>query len=191
MNYYSYRKSRDTCNTYPTSIKSNYKFLKNCNNKNIYDIYNPVHNIGYIIEEKKHDVSCNIDGAFGDKNVSDNETCSMNGNGVCSKWKNDPKLWGPHLWAYLHYSAMNYPENPSRKEIDEMINWLCSLPVTIPCDNCSKHYRGYIEKNKNNLPVICSNKDTLFNFLVDIHNKVNERNGKPIMSYEDARKLYS
>ncbi len=109
---------------------------------------------------------------------------------TCKDWKKDPKIWGPHLWAYLHYSAANYPEHPTESEIQEMIHWLCSLPVTIPCVNCSKHYRKYIEDTKPYLYNICSNKESLFNFLVDIHNKVNIRNGKPEMTYDQARKIY-
>ncbi len=105
-------------------------------------------------------------------------------------WTKDPKLWGPHLWAYLHYSASNYPEKPTESEIQEMMSWLSCLPVTIPCSDCSRHYKNYIEQNRSNLPAICSTKDNLFKFLVDIHNKVNERYGKPRMSYEEAWKLY-
>lgn len=105
-------------------------------------------------------------------------------------WTKDPKLWGPHLWAYLHYSASNYPEKPTESQIQEMMNWLTCLPVTIPCSDCSRHYKKYIEQNRSNLPAICSTKDNLFKFLVDIHNKVNERYGKPRMSYEEAWKLY-
>lgn len=115
--------------------------------------------------------------------------CSATGS-CKNDWKKDPTLWGPHLWYYLHYSAANYPSNPNKQEIEAMKNWLCSLPVTIPCENCSKHYNAYINKNKSKLDDICSDKQKLFNFLVDIHNKVNQRNGKPEMSYEDAWNMY-
>lgn len=105
-------------------------------------------------------------------------------------WKKDPKNWGPHLWSYMHYSAANYPDKPNDMQIKAMMDWLITLPITIPCDNCSKHYRAYIKAHKEHLYKICSRRDSLFNFLVDIHNKVNERNGKCKMSYEDARKKY-
>lgn len=118
------------------------------------------------------------------------QTCKLNANGKCTNWKKDPTIWGPSLWYYLHFSAANYPDYPDDKTAREMHDWLCSLPVTIPCDNCSKHYRGYIEQNKRDLMNICKNKKKLFKFLVDIHNKVNARNGKPIMSLEDAEKMY-
>jgi len=118
-------------------------------------------------------------------------TCSsMSPDGVCSEWKRDPTLWGPHLWAYLHFSASNYPDKPSGEQIEEMKQWLCSLPVTIPCSSCSQHYKAYIDARRGDLDVVCGSRNTLFKFLVDIHNKVNERNGKTEMSYADAWKLY-
>lgn len=105
-------------------------------------------------------------------------------------WTKDPKRWGPHLWQYMHYAAANYPEKPTHKDVDEMVAWLNALPVTIPCPSCEKHYRAHIEKNRTKLYDICSSKQSLFNFLVDIHNKVNKLNNKPIMSYDEAWKIY-
>ena len=102
----------------------------------------------------------------------------------------DPTLWGPHLWAYLHYSAINYPIRPTQQQQQQMKNWLICLSSTIPCKNCSTHYSKYIRQHKQDLDIICSSRDTLFNFLVDIHNKVNKRNGKPEVSYKEARNIF-
>ena len=102
----------------------------------------------------------------------------------------DPTKWGPHLWAYLHYSAINYPHKPSKEQKEAMKDWLTCLSATIPCKNCSHHYGKYIQKHTNELDDICSSKNKLFNFLVDIHNKVNKRNGKREISYEEARWIY-
>lgn len=118
-------------------------------------------------------------------------------NGVCStntpsenQWSRDPRKWGPYLWTYMHYAAANYPEQPTEQEIHDMMNWLCTLHVTIPCTNCQVHYKRYIDQYKPYLYRICANKHHLFNFLVDIHNQVNKRNNKPIVSYEQAREMY-
>lgn len=102
----------------------------------------------------------------------------------------DPTLWGPHLWAYLHFSTANYPDKPSHEEIENMKAWLCSLYVTIPCDTCSQHYKKYIDNKKNELDDICSCREKLFRFMVDIHNKVNLRTGKPTITYEQAKQMY-
>lgn len=106
-------------------------------------------------------------------------------------WSSDPQEWGPHLWYYLHTCAANYPKNPSREQRRGMKNWLQNLKWTIPCKMCSDHYGSYIFKNQNRLDEICQNRENLFAFFVDIHNKVNRRNNKPEMSLEDAKKLYN
>lgn len=102
----------------------------------------------------------------------------------------NPKWWGPHLWKYLHYSSSTYPTNPSPQEIHDMVEWLKCLHVTIPCGKCKYHFKQYIEQNNDKLYDICSCRDKLFKFLVDIHNKVNKRNNKPELTYEEAKNLY-
>lgn len=103
---------------------------------------------------------------------------------------NDPRVWGPHLWKYMHCSAANYPDRPTKEQIDQMITWLKTLTVTIPCKKCKEHYSQYIDRHQHTLREICASKDKLFNFIVDIHNQVNKRNNKPIVSYDEARQLY-
>jgi FAD-linked sulfhydryl oxidase len=103
----------------------------------------------------------------------------------------DPKVWGPPLWAYLHCSAANYPDQPTSEQINDMIAFLTSLKSTLPCKNCKLHYGQYIDQNRTKLKEICSDKLKLFNFTVDIHNKVNERNNKRLVTYEEAWKMYS
>ena len=107
-----------------------------------------------------------------------------------NQWSRDPKQWGPHLWFYLHTAAANYPVNPSQAQKNGMKEWLCSLRWTIPCSNCSNHFGKYIEKHSSELDDVCSSRDKLFSFLHEIHNKVNERKNKPLMTLEKARELY-
>jgi len=102
----------------------------------------------------------------------------------------DPSSWGPTLWYYLHCSAANYPKKPTTEQRDAMKIWLSSLSVTIPCANCGHHFNEFVRSHQNNLDTICSSREKLFNFLVDAHNKVNQRNGKSSISYEEARKQY-
>lgn len=105
-------------------------------------------------------------------------------------WSKDPKIWGPHLWSYLHYSALNY--NPTEEDAMKMKEWLKFLSITIPCKNCSNHYSAYLSKySDDQLYHICCDKDKLFNLLVDIHNAVNVRNNKKVISYDEARQMFS
>lgn len=102
----------------------------------------------------------------------------------------NPTAWGPHLWAYLHTMSANYPERPTSNQSHMMKMFLISLGSTIPCKQCAEHYENHIQKNMQNLDFICSSKAELFSFIVNLHNIVNERNKKPLMSQQKARQLY-
>lgn len=101
-----------------------------------------------------------------------------------------PDVWGPQLWKYIHIATAHFPDYPTEQETRDMMTWICTLPVTIPCETCKIHFKAYIDKNRDNLHYICGTRRNLFNFFVDIHNKVNSRKGKPEMSYEEAFNLY-
>ena len=174
MTFYTYVTLNNQCKPQTCAISSNHKFLTD-----------DIKSLGVYPRASLDQTSSST---MNVKKGGNNKLCELNKNGIC---KDDPKkVWGNSLWTYMHYAAMNYPDHPTEKDISEMINWLVTLPVTIPCNNCKGHYRGYIEKAKSQLHTACSDKDSLFKFLVDIHNKVNVRLGKPEVSYEDAYKLY-
>lgn len=101
-----------------------------------------------------------------------------------------PQIFGPPLWFSLHNGAAHYPINPSPIARMQMKNIILGLPVLIPCKNCQNHATSHIEKYYDQLDDICSSRDKLFKFFVDFHNHVNKRYNKPVMSYEDAYKLY-
>lgn len=168
MHYYTYHTLNQQCKSQTTALSSNHKFLTD--------------DIGSIYSYPKYHGIFTQSQTGLDTIAKKNNTCSA---------KEDKKaIWGNALWKYMHYAAMNYPQNPTQEQIQEMESWLCSLATTIPCKKCSKHYRSYIEESKPELSNICSNKDMLFKFLVDLHNKVNQRTDKPTMSYDDAYAMY-
>jgi len=85
--------------------------------------------------------------------------------------------WGNSLWSYIHtISSLN--DTQLVKEILQNIQYI------IPCNTCKPHYKEYLLlmddyiKKYNNIP--------LFYWSVDIHNKVNSRTGKRIITYEEA-----
>lgn len=103
----------------------------------------------------------------------------------------NPEIWGPAFWFTIHNGASKYPMNASPIVVERMKAFILGMPVMIPCQSCQEHATSHIEKNYNNLDKICSSRQSLFNFFVDFHNFVNKRYNKPIMSYDDANKLYN
>ena len=102
----------------------------------------------------------------------------------------DPKLWGKHFWATAHYITISYPNNPSKEEKENVKKFFDLLTVLLPCENCRLHYI-------NNLKItpltddILNSKYKLIEWLVNLHNEVNGRTGKKIISVKEAINIYT
>jgi hypothetical protein len=116
---------------------------------------------------------------------------------LSAKWEKkmcsltDPNVWGPALWFTLHNGAIRYPIHANKIIEKRMKGFILGLPLMLPCIECRIHATAFIQKHEHQLHNICSGKDHLFNFFVDMHNKVNKRYNKPEYSYKEARELYS
>lgn len=99
-----------------------------------------------------------------------------------------PSLWGSHGWIFLHTITMNYPNNPTPN--DKLIygNFFKSLSTILPCAKCAHNYSLHLQEYP--IDDALESKDSLVNWLIDIHNEVNETLQKPILSYDEVMKLY-
>ena len=123
-------------------------------------------------------------------NNNKSETCVQCATDELKISKHDPKYWGPRYWFFYHTTAINYPEKPTDKEQDDMEHFIRSIPLTLPCKDCKKHAKQFIDDHRIEMSKICSSRENLFKFFVDFHNKVSERNGKPTLTYDEALKIY-
>jgi hypothetical protein len=89
-----------------------------------------------------------------------------------------PKLhWGTPLWGYIH----SLIKNTKDIEITNTIQILINLDKCIPCVKCIKIYSDSLLDIDINM-----NKDKLFKWSVDLHNKVNKKFNKSEWTYEMA-----
>lgn len=153
--------------TYYKTVKSVYTF----------DKHDPVPEIHVPLKEQESD-----------KNIAPVSTPTAP---TVEKYDNtNPSVWGPPFWFTLHNGALNYPSLANPLYIERMKNFILGIPVMLPCHTCKDHAISFIEYHKDQLDYICAGRDKLFKFFVDFHNQVNVRHKKPVMSYEDAYKLY-
>jgi len=99
-----------------------------------------------------------------------------------------PDVWGPHGWKFLHFVALGYPKKPTNEDKINYKTFFMLIPTILPCSICSNHY---IE-NLKQYPItddILEDKIKLFNWTVNMHNKVNILNGKQTVDYDTALKL--
>src|SRR5437879_5177059 len=89
----------------------------------------------------------------------------------------NPEKWGFHCWFMIHSVALNYPRNPSNDDKRHYREFYNNLQYVLPCPTCSKNYKKHLDE----LPVTdsaLSSRRSLFEWTVDMHNKVNKLKGR-------------
>tara|TARA_Y100000389_G_C17385510_1_gene476789 strand:- start:728 stop:1195 length:468 start_codon:yes stop_codon:yes gene_type:complete len=101
----------------------------------------------------------------------------------------DPAVWGPHFWFVLHLVSFHYPENPNQKHKDAYKSFYYSIQGILPCQNCRRHYQNYLSHYPIE-PHIDSKLD-LIRWVNQIHNFVNAKLGKPVLTHEQIFDIYA
>ena len=99
----------------------------------------------------------------------------------------DPNIWGSHAWLFLHTITLNYPDNPTKFDMDNYKKFFENLGEVIPCEVCKAHYKKNIKMH----PIQLESKEALAKWLHHIHNLVNIKNDKPEYSYDQFIEKYS
>lgn len=102
----------------------------------------------------------------------------------------DVRLWGPACWETMHAITYVYPEHlPTRDDRESMIRFFYAMGDVLPCFKCRYHFKKMLQNNpiQDNL----NSREALTHWLIDRHNEVNERLGKPVVSYEFVDSKYS
>jgi len=100
-------------------------------------------------------------------------------------------IWGRHAWTFIHVMAAHYPENPTNEDKHWCSQFLKSLAFLLPCVHCRKHYKDYIHKHSQEMETSTENRELFVEFLINLHNNINERLVKPVMPLNVAKQLYT
>ncbi len=99
----------------------------------------------------------------------------------------DPALFGEKGWRNIHWFAKQLDTRLLKKSIDESKAnaFIVLFGKMVPCPHCRKHFGEMI-----NNPFYARKKNQSFSdWVIDLHNAVNKRLGKPVVSYEKAYTL--
>lgn len=94
-----------------------------------------------------------------------------------------PSMWGKQAWHFIHLVALQYPEIPTQEDRDNYLAFFKSLQNTLPCPACSKHFQENMER----MPINLDSREGLFKWTVDMHNEVNKKTNKRVLSYDEAK----
>ncbi len=90
--------------------------------------------------------------------------------------------WGPYLWGFIHtITAVDYQNNVEYNQ--RVIQNLQGIYKVFPCPKCKDLYKTHLDK----LAFLDLREPmVLFYWSVDLHNAVNLKLGKPMLSYDRA-----
>ena len=97
------------------------------------------------------------------------------------------RVWGPEAWDFMHAITFAYPHQPTERQKQAMYHFFMSLPELLPCLQCGKHCKEYLQQN----PPQCASREAVSKWLVNFHNTVNKRLNKPTIPYETIKDRYS
>lgn len=95
--------------------------------------------------------------------------------------------WGPAGWKFLHIITFAYPDQPTLQQQKAAMDLFSSLQFMLPCPACQGHYQEFFKQN----PIPVTNAVDLQKWLVNLHNSVNQRLQKPLVTWEQAKSMYT
>jgi hypothetical protein len=85
----------------------------------------------------------------------------------------NPKIWGPHAWFFLHSIALHYPDNPTPVQKLHYKSFFILLADVLPCDQCQINMSNYLQNHRSEFDRAFQNKTSLYNWTIRFHNHVN------------------
>lgn len=102
----------------------------------------------------------------------------------------DPKIWGSHLWKFMHFVTLSYPEKPTDDEKSRLYNFFHTIQTILPCEKCRYNFKSHLDKYPLTDEILDDNVKVI-KWLFNIHNKVNILTGKRAITYDEFIKIYS
>lgn len=102
----------------------------------------------------------------------------------------NPKVWGQHIWLFLHCSSFTFPRRPSPKDAENYDCFLKSLTYILPCKYCRIHLKHYLQQNP--LEKHLTSRMQYVRYIIELHNYINKEYGKKdIVTMRKAKQLIS
>jgi hypothetical protein len=100
----------------------------------------------------------------------------------------NPELWGSHGWTFLQHIALSYPNSPNKEIKQTYKDFFYSIKNILPCESCAMNYTEHITK----IPIdnYLKNRDTLFSWIIKMHNEVNKLQNKKLINENKLKQYY-
>ena len=101
----------------------------------------------------------------------------------------DTRFWGPSFWSTCDFICFNYPVTPTAEDKKTMSTFFKALAPLLPCGACRDEFSNILRT----YPVDkhLDSRDAVSRWMVEVHNRVNERLGKPRVGYDQIAAKYN
>ncbi|EPQ31883.1 uncharacterized protein PFL1_00082 [Pseudozyma flocculosa PF-1] len=82
---------------------------------------------------------------------------------------------GRSTWHFLHTMTLRFPDKPTKEQRKTLQTFFENFALLYPCGDCARHFQALIKE----LPPQTGSRMNSALWLCTVHNKVNERLGKP------------
>lgn len=97
-----------------------------------------------------------------------------------------PAVWGPRGWFFVNTVVLALPKRLDYETGDAVRSFLGSLRKLLPCGVCRDHYVAYWD----DVPLDTSRRDTVWEWVTGLHNRVAGRTGKAAWSAIRSRRTH-
>lgn len=101
----------------------------------------------------------------------------------------NPAVWGPHFWFVLHLVSFHYPDPPNTFDKESFKAFYHAIKEILPCAKCRKHYKTYLSQYP--IEPNLDRRIDLIRWVIQIHNFVNVKLGKPVLRDTDVFTIYA
>ena len=96
------------------------------------------------------------------------------------------QYWGNRQWYWYHIMSYTAPEKIDIKNKKFYVELIYLMTILLPCKKCYEHFTEYLKKN----PIDFNSRETMIKWFNTAHNFVNTSLSKPIITLDDANKIY-
>jgi len=99
-----------------------------------------------------------------------------------------PTVWGPHYWFFIHTIAMCYPHRPNAVTKKKYYEFVQNIPLFLPVQEIATYFGELLDQ----YPVspYLDSRDAFIRWTHFIHNKINQRLEKPVISLSQFYESY-
>mmetsp|Transcript_68893 Transcript_68893/g.149931 ORF Transcript_68893/g.149931 Transcript_68893/m.149931 type:complete len:172 (-) Transcript_68893:136-651(-) len=101
----------------------------------------------------------------------------------------NPSVWGPPAWFFLHSVTLALPDVVPEEQQKSLAQLMYNMQKILPCPSCGIHLSEHMREHP--IEPHLSTRDGMIQWMIDIHNMVNQGCGKRVLAKEEVLRNFN